>query len=65
MAISIPRRTVFLISGAEPRYHRPVSVFKRQPGTHMHIRTPITIGVVVLLVVFLSAFCYYHVGGVR
>jgi hypothetical protein len=31
----------------------------------MHIRTPITIGVVVLLVVVLSAFCYYHVGGAR
>jgi hypothetical protein len=42
-----------------------MSVFKRQPGTHMHIRTPVTLGVVVLLVVVLSAFCYYHVGGVR
>jgi hypothetical protein len=29
----------------------------------MHIRTPVMIGVVVLLVVLLSAFCYYRVGG--
>ena len=43
-------------------YHRPVSVFKRQPDTHMHIRTPVMIGVVVLLVIVLSTFCYYHIG---
>jgi hypothetical protein len=29
----------------------------------MHVRTPVMIGVVVLLVVLLSAFCYYRVGG--
>jgi len=39
-----------------------VSVFKRLPGTHMHIRTPVTLGLVVLLVIVLSAFCYY--GGI-
>jgi hypothetical protein len=39
-----------------------VSVFKRLPGSHMHIRTPITIGVILVLVVLLSAFCYYRVG---
>jgi hypothetical protein len=27
----------------------------------MHVRTPVTIGVIVLLVVLLSAFCYYRV----
>jgi hypothetical protein len=39
-----------------------VSVFKRLPQSHVHIRTPITVGLVVLLVVVLSAFCYYRVG---
>jgi hypothetical protein len=39
-----------------------VSVFKRQPTTHMHVRTPVMIGVVGLLVVLLSAVCYYRVG---
>jgi hypothetical protein len=39
-----------------------VSVFKRLPQTHVHIRTPIMIGLVVLLVIVLSAFCYYRVG---
>jgi len=38
-----------------------VSVFKREPPTHMHIRTSITFGVVILLVVVLSAVCYYRV----
>jgi hypothetical protein len=38
-----------------------VSVFKRSPRTHMHVRTPIAAGVIVLLVVLLSAFCYYRV----
>jgi hypothetical protein len=28
----------------------------------MHVRTPITVGLILLLVVLLSAFCYYHVG---
>ena len=40
---------------------RQVSVFKRQSSTHLHIRTPIMLGVVVLLVIVLSAFCYYRV----
>jgi hypothetical protein len=38
-----------------------VSVFKRLPTSHMHIRTPVMLGVVVLLVVLLSAVCYYRV----
>jgi hypothetical protein len=41
-----------------------VSVFKRLPGSHMHVRTPIMIGVILMLVVVLSGFCYYRVGGV-
>jgi hypothetical protein len=41
-----------------------VSVFKREPATHMHIRTSIMIGVVVLLVVLLSAFCYHRLHAV-
>ena len=28
----------------------------------MHVRTPIMIGVVLVLVVLLSGFCYYRVG---
>ena len=28
----------------------------------MHIRTPITVGLILLLVVLLSSFCYYRVG---
>jgi hypothetical protein len=39
-----------------------VSVFKRLPGSHMHVRTPIMIGVVLVLVILLSGFCYYQVG---
>jgi hypothetical protein len=39
-----------------------VSVFKRQPASHMHVRAPIMIGMVVLFVVVLSAVCYYRVG---
>jgi hypothetical protein len=40
---------------------RTVSVFKQSPRSHMHVRTPVTIGVIVLLVVLLSSFCYYRV----
>jgi hypothetical protein len=29
----------------------------------MHVRTSIMIGVILLLVVVLSAFCYHRVGG--
>jgi len=39
-----------------------VSVFKRSPGSHRHIRTSVTIGLVVLMVVLLSAFCPYRTG---
>jgi hypothetical protein len=28
----------------------------------MHVRTPIMIGLILLLVVLLSGFCYYQVG---
>jgi hypothetical protein len=38
-----------------------VSVFKRLPSSHVHVRTPIMLGMIVLLVVLLSAFCYYRV----
>ena len=38
-----------------------MAVFKRLPGSHVHVRTPIMIGVIVLLVIVLSAFCYYRV----
>ncbi len=41
-----------------------VSVFKRQPASHVHIRVPVMIGVVGLLVVLLSSVCYYRVGTV-
>jgi hypothetical protein len=37
-----------------------VTVFKQSPSTHVHVRTPIMVGVVVLMVVLLSAFCYYR-----
>ena len=43
---------------------RDVSVFKRVTPTHVHVRTPVMIGVIFLLVVVLSAVCYYRVGGV-
>ena len=47
-------------SGATIPY---VSVFKRLPGSHMHVKTTIMIGVILMLVVLLSGFCYYRVGG--
>ena len=40
-----------------------MSVFKRVTPTHVHVRTPIMIGVILLLVVLLSAVCYYRVSG--
>ena len=43
-------------------YDAPVSVFKRGTPTHVHIRTSITVLIVGLLVVLLSAVCYYRVG---
>jgi hypothetical protein len=47
------------VSGATIRI---VPVFKRHSGNHVHVRTPIMLGVIVLLVFVLSAFCYYRVG---
>ena len=38
-----------------------MSVFKRLPTSHMHVRTPVMLGLVGLLVVLLSAVCYYRV----
>jgi hypothetical protein len=38
-----------------------VSVFKRLGPTHIHVRTPVMIGIIVLLVLIGSAFCYYRV----
>lgn len=37
-------------------------VFKRVTPTHVHVRTPVMIGLIFLLVVLLSAVCYYRVG---
>lgn len=37
-----------------------MSVFKESPGTHVHVRTSITIGLVIALVIALSAFCFYR-----
>ena len=42
-------------------YHPIVPVFKHQSGDRIHVRTPVMLGVIVLLVVLLSAFCYYRV----
>jgi hypothetical protein len=36
-----------------------VSVFKETPGTHLHVRTPIMVGVIFVLVILLSALFYY------
>jgi len=41
-----------------------VSVFKRVTPHHVHVRTPVMIGVILLLVMLLSAVCYYRVGTV-
>ena len=53
-----PRAATPAGSGATIPY---VSVFKRLPGSHMHVRTPIMIGVILMLVILLSGFCYYRV----
>lgn len=37
-------------------------VFKRVTPTHVHVRTPVMIGLIFLLVVLLSAVCYYRLG---
>ena len=39
-----------------------MSVFKRTGPYHLHVRTPIMLGVIVLLVLIGSTFCYYRVG---
>lgn len=39
-----------------------VGVFKRLGPTHVHVRTPIMIGLIILLVMLGSAVCYYRVG---
>ncbi len=49
-------------SGATIPY---VAVFKRLSGSHLHVRTPIMIGVILVLVVLMSGFCYYRGGSVR
>ena len=41
-----------------------MSVFKRVTPTHVHIRTSVTVGLILLLVVLLSAVCYYRVNAV-
>ena len=51
----------FTPSGKRSATIQSVPVFKRVPGSHVHVRTPIMIGVILLLVVLLSAFCYYRV----
>ena len=45
--------------GRERCYHPYVSVFKRLPGSHMHVRTPIMLGIILVLVVLLSALWWY------
>jgi hypothetical protein len=37
-------------------------VFKSSGPEHLHVRTPIMMGMIVLLVLLGSAFCYYRVG---
>ncbi len=37
-----------------------MTVFKRLPDSQVHVRTPIMIAVVLLLVVLVSGFCYYR-----
>jgi len=38
-----------------------VSFFKRLGPSHIHVRTPIMIGLVILLVLLISAVCHYRV----
>ena len=42
-----------------------VSVFKRLGPSHVHVRTPVLLGLVILLVLLLSAVCHYRVRGVE
>ena len=51
-----------VVGRPERCYHPYVSVFKRLPSSHVHVRTPVMLGVIMLLVVVLSGFCYYRVG---
>ncbi|HYU80560.1 MAG TPA: hypothetical protein VEK56_16335 [Vicinamibacterales bacterium] len=39
-----------------------MSVFKRLGPTHVHVRTPIMVALIVLLIILGSAVCYYRVG---
>jgi hypothetical protein len=39
-----------------------MTVFKRLGPSHIHVRTPIMIGLILLLVLLGSAVCYYRVG---
>ena len=41
-----------------------MAVFKRSGPSHLHVRTPIMLGMILLLVLIGSAFCYYRVGAV-
>ena len=41
-----------------------MSIFKHVTPTHVHVRTPVMIGLIFLLVVVLSVVCYYRVGTV-
>jgi len=40
-----------------------VSVFKRLGPSHIHVRTPVMLALVILLVLLLSAVCHYRVRG--
>ena len=46
-------------------YDCSVSVFKRLGPSHVHVRTPVMLGLVVLLVLLLSAVCQYRVRGME
>jgi hypothetical protein len=39
-----------------------MGVFKSSGPSHLHVRTPIMLAVILLLVLVGSAFCYYRVG---
>ena len=40
-----------------------MSVFKRLGPSHVHVRTPVMLALVILLVLLLSAVCQYRVRG--
>ena len=41
-----------------------MSVFKWVTPTHVHVRTTVMVGLILLLVVLLSAVCYYRVSAI-